>query len=93
MINWAALGSEFVVSLVAAGGAVAIFALGLRLLSVGAPPEARQSAATERVADGEVAVSYQRPPWASLAAYLCFAIDIAVVLFGIYLLIPRLSGS
>jgi hypothetical protein len=89
MIDWAALGIEFVVSLVAAGGAVAIFALGLRLLAVGAPAEARQSAASEHVADGEVAVSYQRPPWASLGAYLCFAIDIAVVLFGLYLLIPQ----
>lgn len=89
MINWAALGIEFVVSLVAAGGAVAIFALALRLLAVGAPPEVRQSAASERVADGEVAVSYRRPTWASLGAYLCFALDIAVVLFGLYLLIPE----
>ena len=89
MINWASLGIEFVVSLVAAGGAVAIFALGLRLLAVGAPPEARQGAVSERVADGEVAVHYQRPPWASLGAYLCFAIDIAVVLYGIYLIVPQ----
>ncbi|MFC4242248.1 hypothetical protein ACFOYW_02600 [Gryllotalpicola reticulitermitis] len=89
MINWAALGIEFVVSLVSAAGAVSIFALGLRMLAVGAPPHARLSAATEQVADGEVAVSHQRPPWASAAAYLCFAIDIAVVLFGLYLLIPQ----
>lgn len=89
MINWAALGTEFVVSLVTAAGAVAIFALAVRLLAVGAPETARQSAATEQVADGEVAVSYQRPTWASLGAYLCFAIDIAAVLFGLYLLIPE----
>lgn len=93
MINWAALGVEFVVSLVAAGGVVSIFALGLRLLAVGAPPDARPGAADERVADGEIAASIQRPTWASLGAYLCFAVDIAVVLFGIYLLIPQFSGS
>ncbi|GAA4176687.1 hypothetical protein [Gryllotalpicola koreensis] len=90
MIAWGSLGLEFVVSLVAAGGVVAIFALGLRLLAVGAPVAARASAGeVERVADGEVALSHERPTWASLGAYLCFAIDIAVVLYGIYLIIPQ----
>jgi hypothetical protein len=95
MIAWSALGIEFVVSLVAAGGVVAVFALGLRLLAVGAPAGAR--AAAERLgADGpgavdqaELPLTHLRPPWASLAACLCFALAIAAVLYGIYLIIPQ----
>jgi hypothetical protein len=91
VIAWGSLGIEFVVSLVFAGGLVSVFALGLRLLAIGAPDEARLGAdgTTERVADGELAVSHQRPTWASLGAYLCFAISVAVVLYGIYLIIPQ----
>ena len=91
MIAWGSLGLEFVVSLVFAGGVVSLFALALRLLAVGSPDEARlgAEAATERVADGEIAVSHRRPAWASLSAYLCIAIAIAVVLYGIYLTIPQ----
>jgi hypothetical protein len=92
MIAWGSLGIEFVVSLVAAVGVVAIFALGLRLLAVGAPLDARQAAGApvERVADGEIAATaQQRPAWASLGAYLCFAIDVAAVLYGLYLIIPQ----
>ncbi|AYG02782.1 hypothetical protein [Gryllotalpicola protaetiae] len=91
MIAWGSLGIEFVVSLVFAAGLVSIFALGLRLLAVGAPDEARlgPDGSVERVADGEVAISHQRPTWASFGAYLCFAIAVAVVLYGIYLIIPQ----
>lgn len=94
MIAWGSLGIEFVVSLVFAGGLVSVFALGLRLLAVGAPDETRLGAEgrTERVADGEVEISHQRPTWASLGAYLCFAVSIAVVLYGIYLTIPQLNS-
>jgi len=90
VIAWSALGIEFIVSLVAAAGVVAVFALGLRLLAVGAPVEAR--AATdggEQVAEGELSLSHSRPAWASLAAYLCFAVAVAAVLYGIYLIIPQ----
>ncbi|GAA4159526.1 hypothetical protein GCM10022286_14100 [Gryllotalpicola daejeonensis] len=89
MIAWGALGVEFIVSLIAAGGVVSIFALGLRMPAVGAPLEARAAGDVERVADGELPLSHQRPTWASLAAYLCFAIAIAAVLYGIYLIIPQ----
>ncbi|WP_022882482.1 hypothetical protein [Gryllotalpicola ginsengisoli] len=91
-IDWGALGTEFVLSLVFAGGAVAIYALGLRLLAVGAPPELRLETAavrTEHVADGEIETPHRRPAVASFAAYLCFAIDIAVVLYGLYMIIPQ----
>ncbi|HEY0249600.1 MAG TPA: hypothetical protein VGC45_15215 [Gryllotalpicola sp.] len=92
MIEWSALGIEFVVALVAAGGAVSIYAVGLRLLAVGAPAHVRLSdagASTEQVADGILDTPHTRPTWASLGAYLCFAIDIAVVLYGLYLIIPQ----
>jgi hypothetical protein len=89
VIAWSSLGIEFIVSLIAAGGVVSVFALGLRLLAVGAPVEARAAGDVERVADGELSLSHQRPAWASLAAYLCFAIAIAAVLYGIYLIIPQ----
>lgn len=93
MIAWGALGIEFVVSLVAAVGVVALFALGLRLLAAGAPDHLRLGAAVdggvEHVADGELPLQHARPTWASLGAYLCFAIDVAAVLFGLWLIIPQ----
>jgi hypothetical protein len=89
MIAWGALGTEFVVSLVAAVGVVVIFALGLRLLAVGAPVGLRQGDAGADAGDGEVAVVYQRPAWASIAAYVCFAVAVAAVLYGLYLIIPQ----
>jgi hypothetical protein len=92
MIAWGALGTEFVVSLVAAVGVVVIFALGLRLLAVGAPVGLRQGDAGDAgdgAGDGDVAVVYQRPAWASAAAYVCFAVAVAAVLYGLYLIIPR----
>jgi hypothetical protein len=93
VIAWGSLGIEFVVSLVAAVGVVAIFALALRLLAVGAPEHVRLGAAAnggvQQVADGELPLQHARPTWASLGAYLCFAIDVAVVLFGLWLIIPQ----
>ena len=91
MIAWGSLGIEFVVSLVSAVGVVAIFALALRLLAVGAPEHVRLGVAggVEQVADGELPLQHARPTWASLGAYLCFAVDIAVVLFGLWLIIPQ----
>jgi len=90
MIAWGALGIEFVVSLVAAAGVVSIFALALRLLAVGAPVEARAAAeGPGRVPNSELSLSHDRPAWASLAAYLCFAVAVAAVLYGIYLIIPQ----
>lgn len=90
MIAWGSLGIEFVVSLVFAGGLVSVFALGLRLLAVGAPDDIRLgSGEVKRAADGDAPAAHRRPAWASLAAYVCFAVAVAVVLYGIYLIIPQ----
>lgn len=78
MINWGALLVEFVVALVAAVGTITLYSIGLRLLAIGA---------------GEPGASAtSRPAGATIGAWLCFAIDIAAVLFGLYLLIPQLHG-
>jgi hypothetical protein len=35
----------------------------------------------------------ERPPAATAVAYLCFAVGVAAVLYGIYLIIPFFHGS
>lgn len=73
-IDWAALGSVFGVSLVATVALVGLFTLGIVGLSKSAAP-AGSTATT-----GSVAV-------ARAGAYVCFALCVAAVSYGIYLIV------
>ncbi|MFI1863245.1 MULTISPECIES: hypothetical protein [Streptomyces] len=72
-IDWVALGSVFGVSLVATVAIVGLFTLGIVGLS-------KQAAATAGSGGGS-------PALARSGAYLCFALCLAAVSYGIYLII------
>lgn len=75
-IDWAALGSVFGVSLVATIGLVGLFTLGIVGLSKGAAPATGATA----TASGSVAL-------ARTGAYVCFALCVAAVSYGIYMIV------
>ena len=75
-IDWAAFGVVLGISFVAAVGIAVFFAVGIRLLSTGSPD------------DGQL-VHAARPPLATVGAGLCFAVCVATVLFGLWLVIPQ----
>lgn len=75
-VDW---GAFAVVSLVAFAATVVIvvsYALGLRLLAVGAPLDGDEGAV-------------HRPAVATAGAAVCFAIGVAAVLYGIWLIVPQ----
>lgn len=76
-IDWAALGSVFGVSLVATIALVGLFTLGIVGLSKSAAPTEGGTAAT---GTGSVAV-------ARTGAYVCFALCLAAVSYGIYMIV------
>ena len=73
-IDWASIGQVAVVSIGVAAGVVAVFTLGVVALS-------RREIDIERGDDGTLALT---------GAALCFAACAAVVLYGIYLIVPQL---
>ncbi|MFJ9026966.1 hypothetical protein ACIRQP_00275 [Streptomyces sp. NPDC102274] len=72
-IDWAALGSVFGVSLVATVALVGLFTLGIVGL-------AKRETASARGATGSVAP-------ARAGAYMCFALCVTAVAYGIYLIV------
>jgi hypothetical protein len=72
-IDWSALGEVAVVSIGAAVGVVTLFTLGILALS-------RRQTDTDRGGTGTLALT---------GAVLCFAACAALVLYGIYLIIPQ----
>lgn len=73
-IAWASLGQVLLVGLIAGAGSVTVFAVGVLGLS---------RAATAREAGRTDVLGYG-------LAGLCFLVVIAVVLYGLYLIIPQL---
>lgn len=81
-VDW---GAFVVVSLVALAATVVIvvcYALGLRLLAAGAPLDEPDGSPA-----GGPAV--RRPAIATGGAVVCFAIGVAAVLYGIWLIVPQ----
>ncbi|MEU9751393.1 hypothetical protein [Streptomyces niveus] len=76
-IDWAALGSVFGVSLVATVALVGLFTLGIVGLSKSAAPA---EGATEATGTGSAAV-------ARAGAYVCFALCLGAVSYGIYMIV------
>jgi hypothetical protein len=73
-IDWSALGEVAVVSIGVAVGVVVIFTLGVLALS-------HRETGTGRDGNGAIALT---------SAMLCFAACSAIVLYGIYLIVPAL---
>ncbi|MGV9378566.1 hypothetical protein ACWDRB_22300 [Nonomuraea sp. NPDC003707] len=77
-IKWDALGQVFVISLAVSVIVVAVFSLGA--LALAARQSARQSAQERGTGTGAGGLA---------AAVLCFTACAAVVLYGIYLIVPQ----
>lgn len=88
MIDWFAFLTVFVVSLVGAGGVVALYSLGIRFLAV--PPPVLGPNGPARDDENDDVDNIGRPLWATVLANLCFALSIVAVIFGIYLIVPSL---
>ncbi len=90
MIDWMSFVIVFAASLTAAVVLVGLYSLGIRFLSTTARVEATHGPSRDDEDDDVDA--FDRPRWATIAAYSCFGLSIAGVLFGIYLIVPALHG-
>ena len=86
MINWLGLlgvmGTTIGVSLLS----ICLVAFGIRLLAT--PPATDTVAGDARDEEEDDVIDEGRPTWATVFAFLCFGGFAAVVLYGIYLIVP-----
>ena len=92
MIDVMAFVTVFVAALVGAVFVVVTYSLGIRFLATPAPVQVREDGTLEDFGpdrdDEDDDVESVRPLWATIAAYICFAVSAAAVLYGIYLIVP-----
>lgn len=86
-IDWAALGSVFGVSLGITVALVAAFALGIAGLSRASQGRRAQAAGTAGTASTVATGDAGSPALARTGAYLCFALCLAAVAYGIYVIV------
>lgn len=97
-INWMAFVTVFATSLFAAVFVVALYSFGIRFLATPPRPARRPDGTLVPIGpdrddeDDDIDEEAGRPRWATIAAYLCFALCIVSVLVGIYLIVPALHG-
>ena len=87
MIDWIALLTVFVVTIVGALASVGFVALGIRLLATPDRPDQVGDANADAEED-DVNVSGRRPLWATASGIACFVAFAAIILFGIWLIVP-----
>ncbi|MFF9565395.1 hypothetical protein ACF1AJ_18750 [Leifsonia sp. NPDC014704] len=80
-VDWGSFVVVLLVAFAATTVVVISYAVALRLLSVGAPLDADGGAASVRTG--------RRPLTATVGAIVCFAIGVAAVLYGIWLIVPQ----
>lgn len=94
-IDWFAFVQVFLASLIAAAGVVALYALGIRFLATPGPKVARADGTFEpdgpaRDDENDDIDDTNRPRYATILANVCFVLSAAMVLVGIYLIVPAL---
>jgi len=87
-VDWGSFVVVFLVALVATVLIVVFYSTGLRLLAVGSPADGSDERGVTTAAVQDVRVG-PRPLGATVGAMLCFAVSIAAVLYGLWLLIPQ----
>ncbi|GAA3590849.1 hypothetical protein GCM10022198_13440 [Klugiella xanthotipulae] len=97
MIDWIAFLTVFGTALVAATIVVSLYSLGIRFLAMPAARVPREDGSFEPLGDArdeefDDIEELGRPRWATVGANVCFALCIACVLFGIYLIVPALHA-
>jgi len=92
VIDWMSFVIVFVASIASAITLVALYSLGIRFLATPARVDAGPAPSVPRDDEDDDVDPLGRPSWATIAAYTCFALSAAGVLFGIYLIVPALHG-
>ena len=97
MIDWMAFVAVFVAALVSALVVVSLYSFGIRFLAVPTPPAPQPDgtfapSGPSRDDEDDDVDDHDRPRWATIAAYTCFALSAACVPGGIYLIVPALHG-
>jgi hypothetical protein len=111
VIDWMGFVVVLVASLVGAAAVVSLYALGLRLLTIGGrtpvvapaaftdaitvitPEQAAKAAKRAEKAARKSPLTDGQKRAAVIAAWVCFGLSGAAVLFGIYLIVPALHGT
>jgi hypothetical protein len=94
-IDWIAFVLVFAAALLSSVFVVAVYSLGIRFLATPAPASRGSDGGLEtqgpaRDDDNDDVDDAGRPRWATVAANVCFVLSGAVVLVGIYLIVPAL---
>lgn len=95
MIDWMAFLIVFVASILSACVVVALYSLGIRFLATPPPKVLREDGSFEpdgpsRDDEDDDVDDLGRPRWATVSAYVCFALSAGCVIAGIYLIVPAL---
>jgi hypothetical protein len=93
-VDWGAFVVVFLVALAATAVIVTSFALGIRAFAAGAEEPAGAGAGTGAGAsDGTTAAvatgPVSRPAGATAAGLACFAVGVAAVLYGLWMIVPQ----
>jgi len=90
-VDWGAFVVVFLVALAATAVIVTSFALGIRAFAAGAEEPAGAGAGPG--ADGAAAAAgpgpVDRPAGATAAGLACFAVGVAAVLYGLWMIVPQ----
>jgi len=94
-VDWGAFVVVFLVALAATAVIVTSFALGIRAFAAGAEEPAGAGAGAGAGADGATAAvaagpgPVDRPAGATAAGLACFAVGVAAVLYGLWMIVPQ----
>lgn len=89
-VDWGAFVVVFLVALAATAVIVTSFALGIRAFAAGAEEPAGVGAGASDGAAAVVAAGpVSRPAGATAAGLACFAVGVAAVLYGLWMIVPQ----
>jgi hypothetical protein len=92
-VDWGAFVVVFLVALAATAVIVTSFALGIRAFAAGAEEPAGAGAGAGAGSDGATAAvaagPVNRPAAATAAGLACFAVGVAAVLYGLWMIVPQ----
>jgi ABC-type uncharacterized transport system permease subunit len=88
-VDWGSFVVVFLVALAATIVIVVFYSTGLRLLAIGSPADGSDERGVTTRVEGSAAAVTPRPFAATAGAMLCFAVGVAAVLYGLWLIIPQ----
>jgi hypothetical protein len=92
-VDWLAFLTVFAVAIVASVVVVGLYSTGIRLLATPGAVAEGEGRGPARDDENDDVEETGRPRLATLGAYACFTLTGAVVLYGVYLIIPALHTA